>query len=78
MQVGVCLAPDTDIQNNESILLLLSKKYSVETMSLTDSNKDNLPLVDMVDLLAVNPGFAGNICIDVYVYKYDIYTYVRI
>ena len=53
MQVGVCLAPDTDIQNNESIQLLLSKKYSSETMSSTDSKNDNIPLVDMVDIYMI-------------------------
>lgn len=49
MQVGVCISPDTPIEVLDELLMLRKK-----------TDKDCL-LIDNVDVLAVNPGFGGQV-----------------
>ena len=54
MKCGVCLKPSTPIEALDDLL--------AGDARANISNNDNAdPLIEMVDLLAVNPGFAGQI-----------------
>ena len=49
MQVGVCISPDTPIEVLDGLMMLRKK-----------ADKDCL-LIDNIDVLAVNPGFGGQV-----------------